>query len=248
MTVDPRGGAELDGLRAAGAVVAETIAAMRAAVAPGVTTAELDAVAARTFARHGARSGPQLDYSFPGATCLSVNDQAVHGIPGGRALRSGDLVKLDVTVELNGYYADACRTAVVGEPAPAAAALVRAADEALERGMAAASAGAPLNAIGGAVEKSVNAAGFAICEELSGHGIGRRIHEPPDVPNFFEPEYDQPLAEGLVLTIEPIIAAGDGEVAETDDGWTVVTADGSLSAHAEHTLVITRGRPIVLTG
>ncbi|MEA2428380.1 MAG: methionyl aminopeptidase [Thermoleophilaceae bacterium] len=239
---------DLDGLRAAGAVVKETLDAMQAAVRPGITTAELDAVAAEVFSRRGARSAPTLDYDFPGTTCISVNEEAVHGVPGPRRLEEGDLVKLDVTAELNGWYADACRTAFVGQPSAAAVRLVEAAEKALERALVTATAGAPLNAIGASVERTVQARGFSVCEALSGHGIGRRIHEPPDVPNYYDPDLVEPLEEGTVMTIEPIIAAGDGEVVEESDGWTVRTADRSLSAHAEHTIVVTRGAPIVLTG
>jgi methionyl aminopeptidase len=238
---------DLDGLRAAGVVVAETIDAMEAALRPGITTKELDEVAAAVFARHGARSAPQLDYDFPGVTCISVNDECVHGIPGPRRVDDGDVVKLDVTAELNGWYADACRTAFVGEPSPQAADLAAAARDALERAMSVATAGAPLNAIGAAVEQAVTSRGYAVCEVLSGHGIGRRIHEPPDVLNYYDAELSDPLTEGQVFTIEPIIAAGSGDVVELDDGWTVRTADHSLSAHAEHTIAITREQPIVLT-
>jgi methionyl aminopeptidase len=238
---------DLAGMRAAGVVVAEAIEAMHRAVTPGTTPAELDAIAAATFARRGARSGPQLDYDYPGTVCISVNDEAVHGIPGPRRLEDGDIVKLDVTAELDGYYADACRTAFVGTPRPEAVALVKAADEALDLALGQATAGTPMNAIGWAVEQHVRECGFSVCRDLSGHGIGRRIHEEPDVPNYFRPELKKPLEEGLVMTIEPIIAAGAGDVVECDDGWTVRTADGSLSAHAEHTIVITRGRPLVLT-
>jgi methionyl aminopeptidase len=237
----------LDGIRAAGRVVAETIDAMEAAVRPGISTAELDEVAAAVFARHGARSAPMLDYDFPGATCISVNDEAVHGIPGPRRLAAGDLVKLDVTVELDGWYSDACRTAFVGVPAPGAAELVAAAREALDRAMERATAGTPLNAIGAIVEQTVTERGFAVCEVLSGHGIGRRIHEPPDVLNYYDPDLSEPLSEGQVFTIEPIIAAGSGDVEELADGWTVRTSDRSLSAHAEHTIAITSGPPLVLT-
>jgi methionyl aminopeptidase len=237
----------LEGLRAAGRVVAETIDAMEAAVRPGVTTAELDEVAAQILARHGARSAPMLDYDFPGTTCISINDEAVHGIPGPRTVAEGDLVKLDVTVELNGWYADACRTAFAGDPSAQAVELVAAARDALDRAMSTAVAGTPLNRIGAAVEETIRSRGFAVCEELSGHGIGRRIHEPPDVLNYYDPDLTEPLTEGQVFTIEPIIAARAGDVVETGDGWTVRTADGSLSAHAEHTIAITREQPIVLT-
>jgi methionyl aminopeptidase len=238
---------ELRALRAAGAVVAETIRAMRRAVAPGVSTAELDAIAARVFARAGARSGPQLDYGFPGITCISVNDEAVHGIPGRRRLRPGDLVKLDVTAELDGFYADSCRSVLVGRPRPRALALVRAAERALARALAVTTTGAPLNGIGATVQRTVQAAGFAVCDGLMGHGIGRRVHEAPDVPNVYEPSLGQPLTEGLVITVEPLVAAGAAAVLLAADGWTVRTADASLSAHVEHTVVVRDGAPLVLT-
>jgi len=216
-------------------------------VRPGVTTAELDEVAAEVFRRHGARSAPMLDYDFPGVTCISVNDEAVHGIPGPRRIAEGDLVKLDVTAELNGWYADACRTAFAGPPDLQGRQLAAAAREALARALAIATAGTPLNEIGRVVERTVKERGFAVCDALSGHGIGRRIHEPPDVLNYFDPDLSEPLAEGQVFTIEPIIAARRGDVVEAGDGWTVRTADGSLSAHAEHTIAVTDGAPIVLT-
>jgi methionyl aminopeptidase len=238
---------ELRALKAVGAVVARTLREMRRHVRPGVTTGELDAVAARVFASAGARSGPQLDYNFPGATCISVNDQAVHGIPGRRRLREGDLVKLDVTAELDGFYADACTSVAVGRARPRDARLLVAANVALRLGIEAAKAGGPVNAIGEAVEREVTGRGFSVCDGLAGHGIGRRIHEPPNVPNVYEADLADRLTQALVLTIEPIIAAGGGAVHMTSDGWTVATDDGSPSAHAEHTVVITDGRPLVLT-
>jgi methionyl aminopeptidase len=241
------GVAELEGLRATGRVVADTLAAMRAAVRPGVTTAELDAVAAAVFATAGARSGPQLDYDFPGVTCISVNDEAVHGIPGPRALRDGDLVKLDVTAELRGFYADACVTVPVGEADPRALRLVACAERALAAALRVAKAGAPLNAIGGTVERIVEASGYGVCVALTGHGIGRSIHEPPEVPNHYVAELDEPLTDGQVITIEPIISAGTGQTRDGGDGWTVLTADGALSAHAEHTVVIGPDGPLILT-
>jgi methionyl aminopeptidase len=237
--------AELAALRAAGRVVAETIRELARRVRPGVTTADLDEVAARVFAAHGARSGPRLDYDFPGTVCLSVDDEAVHGIPGPRRLRDGQLVKLDVTAELDGFYADACRTVPVGKVRPREQRLVAAAQSALRRGLEAAKAGQNVGAIGAAVEAEVTKRGFSVCAELTGHGIGRRIHEQPDVPNV---AWDGPqLTDGLVITVEPIIAAGAGDVYVDDDGWTVRTEDGSPSAHAEHTIVITEGAPILLT-
>jgi len=238
---------ELAALRAAGRVVAEALRTMRRSVKPGVRTSELDAVAGRVFRRAGARSGPQVDYGFPGITCISVNDEAVHGIPGPRRLRESDLVKLDVTAELDGFYADACVTVPVGRARGSDRRLVATAHRALAAGMRAARVGAPLNAIGAAIETTVVTDGYAVCTELMGHGIGRRIHEAPQVPQHYVAHLSQPLTDGLVLTIEPIISAGSGAVRGTRDGWTVRTSDGTRSAHAEHTMVVRENAPIVLT-
>jgi methionyl aminopeptidase len=238
---------ELAALRRAGRAVAATLREVARRVRPGVTTVELDAVAARVLASHGARPAPALLYGFPGAICISVDDEAVHGIPGPRRLRAGQLVKLDVTAELDGYYADAAVSVPVGAVAPRVARLAAAAQAALRRGLEAARAGAPLNAIGAAVEDEARRRRCAVLGELTGHGIGRAIHEEPTVPNVFVAGLDQPLAEGTVITIEPILALGSAEVRAGDDGWTVLTADGSASAHAEHTLVVSGTRPLVLT-
>jgi methionyl aminopeptidase len=236
---------DLTALKAAGRVVAETLRELSRRVRPGVTTGELDRVAADIFARHGARSGPILDYDFPGTICISVDDEAVHGIPGPRRLRAGQLVKLDVTAELDGFYADACRTVPVGRVRPREQRLAAAAQSALRRGLAAATAGANVGAIGAAVQAEVERRGFSVCAELTGHGIGRHIHEEPSVPNV---AWDGPaLTDGLVITVEPIIAAGAGDVHAADDGWTVKTDDGSPSAHAEHTIVVTAGAPVLVT-
>lgn len=236
---------ELAALRAAGRVVAETIRELSRRVRPGITTGELDAVAAALFAGHGARSAPALTYDFPGTVCISVDDECVHGIPGPRRLRDGQLVKLDVTAELDGYYADACRTVAVGKVRPREQRLAAAAQSALRRGLAAATAGNNVGAIGAAVQAEVERRGFSVCAELSGHGIGRTIHEEPDVPNV---AWDGPeLTDGLVITVEPIIAAGAGDVHVDDDGWTIRTDDGSPSAHFEHTIVVTDGAPILIT-
>jgi methionyl aminopeptidase len=238
---------ELAALRAAGRVVARALRAMRRQVRPGVTTAEIDRAGERILREAGARSGPQLDYGFPGFNCISVNDEAVHGVPGRRRLRDGDLVKLDVTAELDGFYADACISVAVGSAQPETLRLIATAQEALAAGMRAAHTGAPLNAIGAAVEGTVRRHDLAVCPELLGHGIGRRIHESPFVPSFYDPRLTEPLTEGLVMTIEPIISAGSGLVEDSGDGWTMRTSDGSRSAHFEHTIVITEGDPIVLT-
>jgi methionyl aminopeptidase len=238
---------DLEGLRRVGRVVALTLEATRAAVELGVTTADLDAVAAEVFARHGAHSAPADTYDFPGTICISVNDEAVHGIPRRRPLLPGDLVKLDVTAELDGYLADAAISVPVPPAAPQTIRVAAAARAALRAGLGVARAGRPVSAIGRAVEREVRERRLTVLRPLAGHGIGRRIHEEPSVPNYYDPWSRARLTEGLVITIEPIISAGRDALVEADDGWTIRTADGAVSAHAEHTIVITRDRPIVLT-
>ena len=236
-----------EGLRAIGQVVREVLAQMRKAVRPGVTTAELDAVATRVLAARGARHAPRLDYDFPGDSCISVNDEAVHGIPGARVIRAGDLVKLDVVAELNGYYADAAITVPVPPVTDERRRLVACVRSAFGKAMEVARVGNVVSDIGRAVEAEVKRHGFTVMRDLAGHGIGRRIHEPPSVPNHFDWRARQPLTEGLVITVEPIVAARSGRVVEDADGWTLRTADGSLAAHYEHTLVVTHGKPVLLT-
>jgi methionyl aminopeptidase len=238
---------DLRALRRVGRIVAETLAEVRRELRPGMTTAELDAIGAAVFARHGARSAPRSAYGFPGCLCLSVNDEAVHGIPGERVLRDGDLIKVDVTAELDGYIADACESLAVGAVDRETERLRATAAAALRRGISVARAGTPLRDVGAAVERVVEARGFSVLRDLQGHGVGRAIHEPPEVPSWGAPWARERLAEGLVLTIEPIIAAGGRAVVEDRDGWTIRTRDGTRSAHAEHTIVITRGQPLVLT-
>ena len=242
-----KGPAELQGMRAAGAVVRLVLAAMKRAVRPGVTTAELDEVGAGVMHEHGARSAPALVYQFPGANCISVNEEAVHGIPGKRVLQSGDLVKLDVTIEKDGFMADAAITVPVGKVAAENQRLADCAESAFTRAMLVARAGFRVLEIGRVIEREVRRNGFAVIRNLSGHGIGRTIHEAPCVPNYADPGANQILTEGLVITVEPIIAAGSGESVVARDGWTVVTADRRPSAHYEHTIVITKGQPILLT-
>jgi methionyl aminopeptidase len=241
---DPK---ELAGLRAAGAVVRRMLTAMRAAVRVGITTGELDEVGAKVMREHGAQSAPQLVYKFPGVNCISVNDEAVHGIPGSRALVGGDIVKLDVTIEKNGFMADAAESVAVGTVAGPVHELIECAERAFAKSMLVARAGFRVSEIGRAVEREVRRCGFSVIRDLGGHGIGRTIHEAPRVPNYPDPDAREILTEGLVITIEPIIAAGSGRSFLSDDGWTVRTADHRPSAHYEHTLVITKGEPILLT-
>jgi methionyl aminopeptidase len=238
---------ELAGMRAAGAVVCLMLSAMKSAVRPGITTAELDEVGAGVMRQHGARSAPTLVYGFPGVNCISINDEAVHGIPGTRALCEGDLVKLDVAVEKNGFMADAAVTVPVAEVSAERRRLVECAERAFAKAMLVARAGFRVSEIGRAVEREVRRSGFSVIRDLGGHGIGHTIHEEPRVPNFADPEANQILTEGLVITVEPIIAAGSGRSFVAPDKWTIVTSDHSASAHYEHTLVITKGAPMLLT-
>jgi methionyl aminopeptidase len=238
---------ELDGMRAAGEVVRRVLEAMQRVVRPGISTAELDEVGERIMRQHGAQSAPALVYKFPGANCISLNDEAVHGIPGKRELREGDLVKLDVTIEKNGFMADAAVTVPVDQVSEECQRLVACAECAFEKAMLVARAGFRVSEIGRVIEREVRRSGFAVIRELAGHGIGRTIHEEPRVPNYADPTANQILSEGLVITVEPIIAAGSGRSVVAKDGWAVVTADHRPSAHYEHTLVITKGQPILLT-
>ena len=238
---------DLEKLRAIGAIVRLSLTAMAEAAQPGVTTAELDAVCAGVLAANGAEGSPAKVYGFPGTACISVNDEAVHGIPGPRKLAEGDLVKCDVTAEKDGYVADAAVTVRVGKVDRKADALVRCAQSAFRQGMAAARPGNRIRDIGRAVEQEVRRWGFDVIRELCGHGVGRSIHEEPCVPNYCDPGAREMLTEGLVLTIEPIIAAGKGRVRVLPDKWTIRTRDHSLSAHYEHTLVVTKDGPLLVT-
>jgi methionyl aminopeptidase len=238
---------ELAGLRAAGNVVSLMLESMKQAVEVGVTTAELDEVGASVMRQHASRSAPSLVYRFPGVSCISVNEEAVHGIPGPRTLREGDLVKLDVTIEKDGFMADAAVTVSVGNASKEKQRLAFCAQRAFELAMLVARAGNRISELGRVIEREVRRCGFSVIRELGGHGIGRTIHEPPSVPNYFDPGANQILTPGLVITVEPIIAAGSGRVVASSDGWTIRTADRTASAHYEHTLVITNDEPMLLT-
>ena len=238
---------DLRGLREAGRVVKLTLRAMRTLVRAGMTTSEVDAIGRDVLVRHGARPAPELVYGFPGANCISINDEAVHGVPGERRIEAGDLVKLDVTAELRGYMADAAVTVAVPPATLESRGLVRCAESAMWKGIRAARAGRPISSIGRAVQDCVRQEGFFVLRELAGHGIGRSIHEEPAVPNFETPRAEAPLTEGLVITVEPIISAGSEWTRSSSDGWTLRTRDGSRAAHFEHTILITRDRALILT-
>jgi methionyl aminopeptidase len=238
---------ELEKLCAIGRIVRLALERTRAAVKPGVTTCELDEIGARVLAEHGAESAPPKVYGFPGALCISVNNEAIHGIPGDRVIREGDLVKLDLVAEKDGFFADAAVTVMAGAVSPKAAALARCAETAFHRAARVATAGNRVCDIGRAVEQETRRCGFEVMRDLCGHGVGRTIHEAPSVPNFHDPRHRARLTEGLVITIEPIVSAGSGRGELQRDRWTIRTEDGSLSAHYEHTVVITKGAPLLLT-
>ena len=236
----------------AGRIVAEMLAACRAEVRPGVTTGELDRIAADVLRRHGATSnfkgyGVPVLPPFPGVICTSVNEQVVHGIPGKRRLKEGEILSIDAGAIVDGWHADAAVTVPVGEVSAQAAKLIAVTDEALHRAIGAAVVGKRLGDIGAAVQRFVEAQGFSIVRNYVGHGIGRAMHEEPQVPNYGAPERGLQIKEGLCIAIEPMVNIGGPQTRTLPDQWTVVTADGSLSAHFEHTLWCTAAGPVVLT-
>jgi methionyl aminopeptidase len=238
---------QLIALRNVGRICHLALREMAENVRAGITTAELAHVGAKVMRENGARSAPMMVYGFPGEICISLNDEAVHGIPDHRQVCPGDLVKLDVTFEKGGYMGDAAITVPVEPVSDEARRLVRCAERAFYQAMRVARARHRVNEIGRAVESEVRRSGFSVVRELGGHGIGRTIHEPPSVPNFEDWSARDRLTEGLVITVEPIIAMGAGRTATAEDGWTERTIDGGLSAHFEHTIVITEKAPILLT-
>jgi methionyl aminopeptidase len=238
---------DIEGLKRAGAAVAAARDMMAAQVAAGVSTRELDAIGREVLRRHGARSAPQLAYDFPGTTCISVNDELAHGIPSDRTLCDGDLVNIDVSAELDGYWADSGASYPVGEVKPRLRNLLFTTRAALNDAMSEVRAGAPVRNIGRAVERRAKRGGFRVVRDLCGHGVGRNIHEPPNVPNTFDRHNGDVLHEGLVITIEPFLTTGATRIVEAGDGWTLRTPDGSIGAQFEHTMIVTRGEPIVVT-
>ncbi len=239
---------DLIALMHVGRIVGLTLQHMGAAIRPGMTTAELDDIGARFMAQHGARSAPILAYKFPGHTCISINDEAAHGIPGARVIQPGDLVNIDVSAEMDGYFADTGGSFAVEPVSAEKRRLLTTARKALDAALSVVRAGQPLNVIGKAVEKVARPAGYSILRELGGHGVGRSLHEPPHaVPHFFNPRARQVLKEGMVLTIEPFLTTGTTQIRTDPDGWTLRTVDGSLAAQYEHTIVITPDKPILVT-
>lgn len=235
------------GIERIGKIVGETIGLMRKSIEPGMTTAELDHIAADYLATYGARSAPMLRKNFPGTTCISVNEEAVHGIPSNRVLKAGDMVTVDVTAELDGYIADSAFTILIAPSTPLQRRLRDCTKTAFKRALNVAKAGQPINLIGKTIEREVRRYGFSVMIELCSHGVGRDIHEPPNIPSYFDKRLTEKLTDGMVITIEPIISATTNWSRELDDGWTICSRDGSLTSHYEHTIIITQGRPIIVT-
>jgi methionyl aminopeptidase len=240
--------AELDKLYAANQLVAKTLIMLREKLAPGMTTAELDALAEQAIRFAGAEPAFKGYNGFPATVCISINEEVVHGIPGKRRIKKGDVVSLDVGTVLDGFYGDAALTVPVGEISPVASKLLRVTEESLYKGIEKAVPGGRLADISAAVQKHVEAYGFSVVRDFVGHGIGRNLHEDPQIANFYSPAAFNPrLKEGMVLALEPMVNQGTFKVRVLSDGWTAVTQDGKLSAHYEHSVAITAKGPWILS-
>jgi methionyl aminopeptidase len=238
---------EIDAIRASAQLVARTIEMLAREVRPGVTTAALDRLAESFIRDHGARPAFKGYRGFPASICPSVNDEVVHAIPGARQLNEGDIIGIDVGVEKDGYFGDAAYTFPVGEVDGRAATLLKVTREALMKGIEQARAGQRVGDISHAIQSHAELNGFSVVRELLGHGIGRQMHEDPQVPNFGPPGRGPRLMAGQVLAIEPMVNVGAPEVRTQPDGWTVVTRDHSLSAHFEHTVAVGADGPEILS-
>ena len=240
---------EIEKMRRSGQAVREILEYVRGLVKPGVTTMDLENAAAARMHEMGVKPAFKGYRGYPAVLCTSVNSEVVHGIPSAeRVLRDGDIVSIDTGVVIDGFYGDSATTVAVGEKVnPKTQKLLRVTEESLQRGIEAVKAGATLGDIGAAVQQAVEAAGFSVVREFVGHGIGTRLHEDPQVPNYGRAGQGQKLREGMVFCIEPMVNAGRPEVQVLDDGWTAVTEDGSMSAHFEHTIAVTKDGALILT-
>jgi len=238
---------EIDFMRSAGKIVAETLLLIEEKVRPGITTAELDRIAEEFITKHGARPSFKGLYGFPASLCISVNEQVVHGIPGGYVLKDGDIVSVDCGANINGFHGDAARTFGVGNITKEAERLINVTEESFFKGIEYAKVGNRLTDISHEIQNCVEAAGFSVVRDFVGHGIGRVVHEDPDIPNYGRPGRGPKLVEGMALAIEPMVNVGNYKVKTLSNDWTVVTSDGSLSAHYENTIVILPDGPEILT-
>ena len=238
---------ELDAMRLAGSIVGDTLTLLKRSVEPGMTTRDLDNIAYKNITAHGATPSFKGYRGFPGSICASVNEEIVHGIPGKRVLKEGDIIKMDCGATINGFIGDAAVSVAVGKVSQEAVDLMEATRLSLEEGIKAATPGNRIGDIGSAVQTFSEARGYGVVREFVGHGIGRFLHEDPQVPNYGQPGRGQLLRAGMCIAIEPMLNIGDWRTRILDDNWTVVTADGSLSAHFEHTIAITEEGPEILT-
>ena len=238
---------EIDLMRSAGRIVAETLLLVEEKVRPGITTAEIDRIAEEFITKHGAKPSFKGLYGFPASLCISVNEQVVHGIPGGYVLKDGDIVSVDCGAYLNGFHGDAARTFAVGNVSEEANKLIKVTEQSFFKGIEYAKVGNRLTDISHGIQSYIEASGFAVVRDFVGHGIGKVVQEDTDVPNFGKPGRGPKLAQAMALAIEPMVNLGSYKVKTLNDDWTVVTSDGSLSAHYENTIVILPDGPEILT-
>lgn len=246
MTADSQ--KDIEYLKAAGHICAQTLRKMMNATRAGMTTLELDEIGRALLEAEGAKSAPQVMYNFPGATCISVSPVIAHGIPGEHVLRDGELIHIDVSAELDGYYADTGASMIVSKRERNLEKLLDATKTTLTKALHAAKAGNPLNGIGRTVQNEARKRGYNVIYDLTGHGIGHKLHESPkEVLNFYNPDDRRILNDGLVLAVEPFLTTGIGRTITEKDGWTIRTIDRAIAAQFEHTIIVTKNEPIILT-
>ena len=239
---------ELEGLKAIGRIVAQVLSAMGAAIQPGMTTLELDAMGRAMLEKEGARSAPELSYRFPGATCISVNEEIAHGIPGPRIIRAGDLVNIHLSAEKDGYFGDTGASFAVPPVKSHVARLCRDGKRAMWEGIRAVKPGGRLNAIGDSIERFADKGGYTLIRNLASHGVGRSLHEEPEgISTWRDPSDRRVIREGQVFTIEPFLSMGGDFAAELDDGWTLISDPSAPTVQYEHSLVATKNGPVILT-
>ena len=239
---------DLEQLQIIGRITALILKSMLERVEPGMTTKELDRIGEALFDQYQVQSAPKLSYRFPGYTCISINEEAAHGIPSDRVIQAGDIVNVDVSAERNGYFADTGGTVVVPPSTPLKDRLLHATKMALNHAMSKAIAEMPINVIGKAIQRIAKEKGFKVIKNLCSHGVGRALHEEPkQIPAYFDPKDKRKLLSGMVITIEPFLSTKNTYVTEAKDGWTLLGSRGNLSAQFEHTMVITQGAPVLIT-
>jgi methionyl aminopeptidase len=235
-------------LKAIGHICAMTLQKMMESAKPGMTTGELDAIGMEFLTKEGAQSAPMSMYRFPGATCISISPVIAHGIPSDRVLREGELINIDVSAEMDGYFGDTGASMVVAKHVPEYEKIIEAAKSALVKAVQVARAGQPINLIGRTIQLEAKRHGYGVIYDLTGHGIGHHLHEEPvQVFNYFKPRDRRILEEGVVLAIEPFLTTGKGHVLEEQDGWSLRTTDRTIAAQFEHTIIVTKDEPIILT-